>query len=97
MKKRKKREKKTAAVFACCFIVAVFACCFIFLCFLFFPPTIQILKAIHVSHQGLTESEITNIFKIQSNVWSPFYFAMEYFIVSYLGNFGFVPVCFLCM
>ena len=47
----------------------------------------------YVSHQGLTESEITNIFKIQSNVWSPFYFAMEYFLVSHLGNFGLVHAC----
>ena len=88
MKKRKKREKKTCCSFCMLFHLPVFSV---------FSPTIQILKAIHVSHQGLTESEITNIFKIQSNVWSPFYFAMEYFIVSYLGNFGFVPVCFLCM
>ncbi|XP_076442527.1 uncharacterized protein LOC143281281 [Babylonia areolata] len=49
----------------------------------------EIMKALYVAHQGLTESDICSIFKIPSNVWSPLYFAMEFFIVSHLGNLGF--------
>ncbi|KAK7104847.1 hypothetical protein V1264_019502 [Littorina saxatilis] len=49
----------------------------------------DILKAIYVAHQGLSESEIINIFHIPSNVWSPFNFAMDFFLISNLGSLGF--------
>ncbi|KAK3780654.1 hypothetical protein RRG08_028102 [Elysia crispata] len=45
----------------------------------------QVLSALAVSHQGLTETDIITMFKIQSNAWSPFYFAMENFLINDSG------------
>ncbi|GFS04809.1 nephrocystin-3, partial [Elysia marginata] len=45
----------------------------------------QVLSALVVSHQGLTETDILSIFQIHSNSWSPFYFAVENLIINDSG------------
>ncbi|XP_005111748.1 TPR repeat-containing protein DDB_G0287407 [Aplysia californica] len=45
----------------------------------------QVLAAVAVSHEGLTESELMDMFGVQSQVWSPFYFAVENFLLSHSG------------
>jgi hypothetical protein len=45
----------------------------------------QILQVLYVAHDGLTETEIIAMFGIHSDIWSPLFFAMEYFIVSHRG------------
>nr|KAG5695192.1 hypothetical protein BaRGS_018314 [Batillaria attramentaria] len=48
-----------------------------------------ILAALEVSREGLTETQIMNIFNIHSHTWSPLCFAMEYFTISHRGKLGF--------
>ncbi|GFN83092.1 tetratricopeptide repeat protein [Plakobranchus ocellatus] len=45
----------------------------------------QVLSALAVSHQGLTETDIVTMFKINSSAWSPFYFALENFLINDSG------------
>ncbi|KAK7481184.1 hypothetical protein BaRGS_00027617 [Batillaria attramentaria] len=48
----------------------------------------EILAALEVSREGLTETQIMNIFNIHSHTWSPLCFAMEYFTISHRGKLG---------
>ncbi|RUS83651.1 hypothetical protein EGW08_008619 [Elysia chlorotica] len=45
----------------------------------------QVLGALAVSYQGLTETDICTMLEINSSVWSPFYFAMENFLINDSG------------
>ncbi|XP_059157267.1 TPR repeat-containing protein DDB_G0287407-like [Physella acuta] len=52
------------------------------------PPTPvvqQVLSALAVSHNGLTETEILEMFNLTSHVWSPFYFTIENFLIIHNG------------
>ncbi|KAK7481187.1 hypothetical protein BaRGS_00027620 [Batillaria attramentaria] len=49
----------------------------------------EVLSALALSMEGLTETEIMSIFNIHSHTWSPFCFAIEYFTVSHWGKLEF--------
>ncbi|KAH9496124.1 hypothetical protein Btru_012115 [Bulinus truncatus] len=49
------------------------------------PLVEQVLSAIAVSHCGLSEPEILDIFNLNSSSWSPFYFSMENFFIIHEG------------
>ncbi|CAG5114750.1 unnamed protein product [Candidula unifasciata] len=52
----------------------------------------QVLSAIAVSHQGLSETELLDMFHIESHVWSPFYFAVEFFLINDAGLLRYVSI-----
>ncbi|CAL1529408.1 unnamed protein product [Lymnaea stagnalis] len=45
----------------------------------------KVLSALAVSHSGLSETELIEIFDLSSSCWSPFYFAMENFFIIHEG------------
>ncbi|XP_041350705.1 TPR repeat-containing protein DDB_G0287407-like [Gigantopelta aegis] len=49
----------------------------------------QVFCALYVAHEGLSETEITEILDIPSHVWAPLHFAMEKFIINHSGLLGF--------
>ncbi|KAK3592936.1 hypothetical protein CHS0354_011736 [Potamilus streckersoni] len=53
------------------------------------PLVEQVLCCIHLSHQGMSEKELLEIFNIPSHVWSPLYFAIEKVIINHGGLFKF--------
>ncbi|KAL3873137.1 hypothetical protein ACJMK2_036291 [Sinanodonta woodiana] len=53
------------------------------------PLVEQVLCCIHLSHQGMSEKELLEIFNIPYHVWSPLYFAIEKVIIDQGGLFKF--------
>ncbi|XP_071080697.1 nephrocystin-3-like [Haliotis cracherodii] len=49
----------------------------------------QVMMALMVSHEGLSENELMEILHIPNHVWSPLYFAMETYILDRSGVLGF--------
>ncbi|KAL5008182.1 hypothetical protein ScPMuIL_013763 [Solemya velum] len=54
----------------------------------------QVMCCICLSHQGMSEAELKELFDIPSHVWSPLFFAIEKFVVSYSGllQYGFTEL-----
>ncbi|XP_045167540.2 TPR repeat-containing protein DDB_G0287407-like [Mercenaria mercenaria] len=49
----------------------------------------QVMSSIQLSSQGLSETEIMDIFSIPDHVWSPLYFAIEKLVISQSGRIQF--------
>ena len=45
----------------------------------------QVMCSISLSRQGMSETEIKQIFDIPDHVWSPLYFAIEHVIIVQSG------------
>lgn len=48
----------------------------------------EVMCALVLSRAGLSENEISNMFQISDQTWSPLYFALDKYLVKRLGLLG---------
>ena len=72
------------------FVFKIFFCLFLsgclrFYCIHGFWIFFQVMCSICLSRQGMSETELKEMFDIPDHVWSPLYFAIEHVIVDQSG------------